>query len=69
MSYYCNQCGHLVPEGVGHACIGVQPVHYPPWGNYVYQPFQPPARPAPLTADEVRQIVREELERAKSGGR
>lgn len=63
MSWYCNGCGHIIAEGMGHACVpqtyatnAPYPVYTP--GRYTWTPNSP-------TAEEIRKIVREEIERAK----
>lgn len=63
MSWMCTACHQVVPEGIGHACVGSPPLHMHP----IYDPGRYTFTPIPLTADQIRQIVREELERAKQG--
>lgn len=70
MTWWCHGCGSQIPDGVGHACGGfarggANLVPYPTYvpGQYTFTPT-----PA-LTADEIRKIVREELERSKNDTR
>jgi hypothetical protein len=79
MSYTCPNCHQFVYDGVQHSCVGVTPqwpqqpftnpgIGIPPQPFPNYAPPQPGVgnfawTPAPLTADEVRKIVREEIER------
>lgn len=64
-SYQCQACGQWVMAGSLHMCPVPVPIY--PWGQP--SPYTVPCRytftPNPLTADEVRKIVREELERAR----
>ena len=61
--YRCGNCGAWTPYGMGHACQMRWGPYYAPNGNPL-----PPQGAQPLsfmTEERVRQIVREEIAKAK----
>jgi len=72
---YCSLCGHYY-AGTMHMCAGGTPVppqqpYAPPFPNYAPQAPVPGGFtwvPPPLTAEDVRKIIREELERRFPAG-
>lgn len=65
-SYLCQACGQTVWSGQMHQC-GVYP-NYP--APQPFQPMGPPCRAPymPLTPEDIRKVVREELDRDKANG-
>jgi hypothetical protein len=59
--YQCAVCRQWVSSGMQHNCAG----YAPPYGGWNGGWNWPTYQPSPLTADEIRKIVREELDRPK----
>lgn len=70
---YCSICGGAIfPPNmaygyVGPVCTGVHTVTMPASPPLEYGRYQ--FTPTPLTADDIRKIVREEIERSRLGKR